>query len=135
MCEETEKQLKIFMNQWSDYCVDSCADGYHTLLGSLIDIEKNSQDLLGSAQAMLDRASMSNDRLKDAITNLEGQHNAVQRDVQDMHNRMLAERDKLQEDMKKLRSHYLSQTKSLVSVKGVQQPIKEQMLKAFGGIW
>lgn len=115
--------------------MDSCADGYHTLLGSLIDIEKNSQDLLGSAQAMLDRASMSNDRLKDAITNLEGQHNAVQRDVQDMHNRMLAERDKLQEDMKKLRSHYLSQTKSLVSVKGVQQPIKEQMLKAFGGIW
>lgn len=123
------------MTQWSDYCLDSCADGYQSLLASLTDVEKNSQDLLGSAQAMLDRASMSSDRLKDTINNLESQHDAVQRDIQDMHNRMLAEREKLQDDVRKLRSHYQSQTRSLVSVKGVQQPIKEQMLKAFGGIW
>ena len=86
---------------------------------------------------MLDKSSASNDRFKGVIANMESQYNAVQRDAQDMHNRILAERDKLQNDMRKLRSHYLSQAKSLVSVsaKGVQQPVKEQMLKAFGGIW
>eukprot|EP01031_Cornospumella_fuschlensis_P027610 gene27610-33343_t len=99
LCEETEKQLKLFINQWIEYCFDTCTDSYHPLLGNLAEVEKNSQEL-------------------------------------DMHNRILAERDKLQDDMRKLRSHYLSQAKSLVSVsaKGVQQPVKEQMLKAFGGI-
>eukprot|EP01031_Cornospumella_fuschlensis_P028688 gene28688-34634_t len=116
LCEETEKQLKLFINQWIEYCFDTCTDSYLPLLGNLAEVEKNSQELVSSAQLMLDKSSASNDRFKGVIANMESQYNAVQRDAQDMHNRILAERDKLQNDMRKLRSHYLSQAKSLVSV-------------------
>jgi hypothetical protein len=135
LCQDSEKQLKMFMHQWSEYCLEAISDNYSSLDNVLSSVEKDCDDLCALAVALVDRCSNYGDRLRDLIVSLEIQREVLQKEVEELQVRQRSERGKVQEEAQNTRTHHMNQAKALFTTRSQQQPMKQQILKAFGGIW